>query len=79
MLFNPFELNERKNPVPTDDIDPDIQYFNDASTGNVFQNSDYFLEDTFIQRYDSLNVYPTSLFSLLHMNFHSSCRHMSEH
>ena len=47
-LFNPFELDERKTPVPTDDIDPDIQYFNDASKCNGFQNSDYFREDTFI-------------------------------
>ena len=64
LLFNPFELNERKTPVPTDDIDPDIQYFNDALKGNVFQNYDYFLEDTFVQKYKSLSVYPTSLFSL---------------
>ena len=77
-LFNPSELNERKTPVPTDDIDPDIQYFNDASKGNVFQNSDYFLEDTFIQKYNSLSVYPTALFSLLHMNIRSIPRHMNE-
>ena len=67
-----------KTPVPTDDIDPNIQYFNDASKGNVFQNSDYFPEDTFIQKYNSLSVYPIALFSLLHMNIRNIPRHMNE-
>ena len=76
-IFNPFELNDHHAPVPVDDIDPDIQYFNDISLGNVFHNSNYFIEDSFVEKCESLLI-DSSMFSLLHMNIRSIPRHLHE-
>ena len=76
-IFNPFELNNHHAPVPVDDIDPDIQYYNDISLGNVFHNSNYFIEDSFVEKCESLLI-DSSMFSLLHMNIRSIPRHLHE-
>ena len=48
-IFNPFELSDHHAPVPVDDIAPGIQYFYDISLGNAFYNSNYFIEDSFVE------------------------------
>lgn len=41
-VLNPFQFNKDRRNMPLDDIDPDLQFFNDMMVGNAFNNSDYF-------------------------------------
>ena len=66
--FNPFEINENENALPTTNMDPDVQYFN-----RMYQHgfSDYFTEDTLIQKCTHLSISPIC-FSLIHLNIRST-------
>ena len=78
--FNPFELNENRGLIPTDDLDPDLQYFNEVFSDAAVKNSDYYTEDTFIAKCKSLNI-NDDCFSMLHLNIlniWSVPKHLSE-
>ena len=51
-VFNPFN----QAPVPVDDIDPDVPYFDNICLGNVFNNSKYVDEDSFVAKCESLLI-----------------------
>ena len=48
-VFNPFVINSLENNISIFDIDPDIQFFNQA-VNLTNCNSDYFLEEVLIKR-----------------------------
>ena len=68
--FNPFMLNESKGLIPTDDLDPNLQYFNEVSSVAAVRNSDYYIEDTFIVTCKSLDI-NDDCSSMLHLNIRS--------
>ena len=68
--FNPFELNDEKYSIPTFQLDPDVQFYNEM-VANINQNSNYFVEQTFNDSIlDILGKNTTSL-SIFHCNIHS--------
>ena len=75
--FNPIELNENRGLIPTDDLDPDLQYFNELFSDATVRNSDYNIEDTFIAKCKSLNI-NDDCFSMLRLNIRSVPKHLSE-
>lgn len=71
-IFNPFEINEGNNNISLFDIDPDFQYFSDVN--QCYEVSDYFLEDTFVNKCSQLSV--GKCFSIIHMNIRSMSKNL---
>ena len=42
-VFNPFEINDDNILLPTNDIDPDVQFFDGEASVYKYGNSNYFL------------------------------------
>jgi hypothetical protein len=70
LVFNPFDINEEKNNSPLCTSDPDIQYFNELTNNQLA--CDYYFEDTFINKIQSLNLTKEDeSFSVYHTNIRS--------
>ena len=67
-IFIPFEVNINADNHPLYQADPDIHYFN--TVANQVLHSDYYLEDSFIQKVKEREIKP-SCFSLIHYNIRS--------
>ena len=76
-IFNPFEFNEGKSGLPIDDVDPDLQFFNDCAMNNASCNSDYYFIDDFVLKKKTLPI-NDNCFSLIHMNIRSAPSHLQE-
>ena len=72
--FVPFDLNEDIR-TPLVESDPDIQYFLGAISNNL-NSCDYYIEDTFNDRFESLSINHCCL-SILHLNIRSIPRNLS--
>ena len=72
LVFNPFDLNDDDayNLGSLHDADPDLQFYNDATSIESTSHCDYYLENTFISKLQDMNlVY--DCFSLFHLNIRS--------
>ena len=72
LVFNPFDFNDidASNVGSLQDSDPDLQYFNDATTIENVCHCDYYLEDTFKSKLKDMNLVH-ECFSLFHLNIRS--------
>ena len=75
-VFNPFVINSLENNISIFDIDPDIQFFNQA-VNLTNCNSDYFLEETFNKKITDCLLDQENL-SLIHLNIRSAPKHLDE-
>ena len=73
-VFVPFHFNEDIR-TPLVESDPDIQYFLGAISNNL-NSCDYYIEDTFNDRCETLPINRCSL-SILHLNIRSIPRNLS--
>jgi hypothetical protein len=75
LVFNPFDININDFHYPIDDIDPDINLFNDTVIINNSTNSDYYLENTLNSKIeqDCENI---NCFSVLHHNIRSAPKNL---
>ena len=75
-VFNPFVINSLEINISIFDIDPDIQFFNQA-VNLTNCNSDYFLEETFNKKITDCLLDQENL-SLIHLNIRSAPKHLDE-
>ena len=66
-VFIPFEINTDSSHHPLFDVDPDMQYFNKITQGNI--NSDYFTSDSYIRKCSK--KLSGDSFSMFHVNIRS--------
>jgi hypothetical protein len=70
LQFNVLEWNNDQSLVPLVEIDPDLQYYNDINTFNSLNQCDYYLDDSFRNKF-TLNEFTENSFSLMHLNIRS--------
>ena len=78
-VFNPFDFNsESENSASKafEDVDPDIQFFNDMYVNKV-SPCDYCLENTFNRKASEIEVNSLNL-SLIHLNIRSAPKNLSK-
>ena len=68
-IFDPFDLNDKKDYIPCTDINPDSYYYNDLSF-SIQQNSNYYHEDSFNQSFQRV-FHDNDTLSLMHLNIRS--------
>jgi hypothetical protein len=72
LFFDPFQINENDHHYPIDDIDPDVNFFNDAVIRNNLIQCDYYLENKLNSKInESINY-----FSVLHHNIRSAQKNL---
>lgn len=78
LVFNPLELNEdeRFHQGPLADSDPDLQYYNDATSIGSISHCDYHLAHSFNRKICDLAV-NNQCFSVLHLNIRSIPKNLS--
>ena len=74
LIFNPFEVNDEPTDLLFDDIDPDLQYYN-QQLNPFLQTCDYFSEHTFNQKLSCMDIDDDRL-SYVHMNIRSAPRNL---
>lgn len=67
--FFPFDLNN-ENGLPSENIDPDLQYYNEATYLENVSNCKYYTEDSFIKKCNEVHV-DSQCFSLIQINIRS--------
>ena len=72
-VFIPFDLNVNENS-PLFDTDPDIHFYNAIQNDNM-RDCDYYLEDSFNNKCENLNV-TSNNFSLIHANIRSATKNL---
>lgn len=70
LQFNVFELNNDQSIFPLSNVDPDIQYFNNAVCFDNLSKCNYYLEDEFNKTTLDMNINNNCL-SLIHLNIRS--------
>lgn len=70
MVFNSFEINDDSNLTPLCEVDPDLNFFNSLSQ---FNNCNYYLEDTFNDKFKTVN---SDELSFIHFNIRSGVRNL---
>ena len=75
VMFNPLDVND-DIMCPLINVDPDIQYFNDARAVSNISSCNYFLEDTFNNKFASIQA--STCFSVLHHNIRSVQKNSNE-
>jgi exonuclease III len=75
LVFNPFDININDFHYPIDDIDPDINLFNDTVIINNSTNSDYYLENTLNSKIEQ-DCEIINCFSVLHHNIRSAPKNL---
>ena len=71
MIFQPFELDSDLRNRPHEDIDPDINFYNEI-TYNVGLSCKYYSEDTFLREIKERNLNDSQCLSLCHTNIRSA-------
>ena len=69
LLFQPFEDYEEENYLPLNDIDPDLNLYNEMNL-HIGSRCSYFLEHSFKSKVSSMDI-EGNMFSLCHMNIRS--------
>ena len=77
MIFNPFEINDADNELPLDNLDPDLNYFNEVSNLTDVSNCKYYFENLINTKFNC-NSNETNQFNLLHHNIRSSQKNLPE-
>ena len=72
LQFNLMDTNDDNSlaPIPLMDSDPDLQYYNDATSINNVTHCNYYLENTFNNKCNQLKIDNNS-YSLCHVNLRS--------
>ena len=76
-VFNPFQVNDDNQNLDIYAADPDLNYFNNATTLSNVSSCDYYNEDTFNAKCNSLNLDPKSI-SVLHLNIRSASKNLEK-
>jgi hypothetical protein len=77
-VFNPFALNDDEDTnVQLFDCDPDLQYFNDTTYINSINKCDYFIEDGFKKKCQTLQTDHNNL-SIFHLNIRSIPKNLGD-
>ena len=74
-VFNPFEINDDNILLPTNDIDPDVQFFDGEASVYKYGNSNYFFKNTFNDKCSQLSLDSTNI-SLLHLKIRSMVKNL---
>lgn len=74
LVFHPFQ-DDNTNQNFTDDIDPDVNYYNEIISMNV-HDCNYYLENTFNRRVSEIS--DISNFSLFHLNIRSARKNLCQ-
>ena len=75
-IFCPFNFTEQDTSSPLSDNDPDLNYYNQFSSGSL-SNSSYFSENTFTKNVEN-DPSLRDKFSLFHLNIRSAPKNLHE-
>lgn len=76
-IFNVFELNELDNSSAIDDIDPDVQFFNDNRFLMNISNCSYYTQSSFINKFSKVKENYLN-FSILNFNIRSMKKNLKD-
>ena len=74
--FNPFDTNDGEN-LPLQNIDPDLQFYNDSTYLENVSNCQYYNEESFIKKCTEVSA-DSNCFSLIHLNIRSIPKNLSQ-
>ena len=74
-IFDPFKINESLHDNYINDIDPDINYFNNTNSVYNVKCCDYYTEDSFNKKCIDSSV-SNENFSLIHLNVRSTVKNL---
>ena len=75
-LFNPFSLKEDELEMPLDDVDPDLNFYNDLAYHSA-SLCKYYSEDHFNNDIGNINLKSCQKLSMCHLNVRSMSRNFS--